>query len=58
LGPFTDQVRMLLRQAEVLHVDETTARADGDLTYVHVACTEFLTHLQFCGEKRGIILAF
>jgi transposase len=50
LGPFMDWVRALLRQADVLHVDETTARADGDLTYVHVACTEFLTHLHTGGR--------
>jgi transposase len=51
LGPFMDRVRALLRQADVLHADETTARADGDLSYVHVACTEFLTHLHTGGRS-------
>ncbi len=55
LGPFMDRVRVLLRQAEVLHADETTARAEGDLTYVHVACTEFLTHLHTGGRSAADI---
>jgi len=55
LGPFMDWVRVLLRQAGVLHADETTARAGGDLTYVHVACTEFLTHLHTGGRSAADI---
>lgn len=43
LGPFMDRVRVLLRQAGVLYADETPARTAGQLHYVHVACTEFLT---------------
>ena len=43
LGPFTDRVRELLAGVAVLYADETPARADGKLRYVHVACTEFLT---------------
>ena len=43
LGPFMDQVRVLLRAAGVLYADETPARVAGHLHYVHVACTEFLT---------------
>jgi len=50
-----DWVRVLLRQAGVLHADETTARAGGDLTYVHVACTEFLTHLHTGGRSAADI---
>lgn len=42
---FLPHVRALLRQAEIVGVDETPARADGRLEYVHVACTEFLTAL-------------
>ena len=55
LEPFMSRVRALLRQADVLHVDETTARADGDLTYVHVACTEFLTCLHTGGRSAADI---
>jgi transposase len=51
LGPFTDRVRGLLRQAGVLYADETPARADGKLRYVHVACTEFLTALHAGGRS-------
>ncbi len=43
LGPFTDRVRELLAGVPVLYADETPARAAGQLHYVHVACTEFLT---------------
>lgn len=55
LAPFMDWVRTLLRRAGVLHVDETTARAAGELTYVHVACTEFLTHLHIGGRSAADI---
>ena len=43
LAPFMDRVRELLPAARVLYADETPARAAGNLHYVHVACTEFLT---------------
>ena len=43
LAPFMDRVRELLPAAPVLYADETPARAAGNLRYVHVACTEFLT---------------
>jgi transposase len=42
---FLPHVRTLLSSAKVLGVDETPARAAGGLTYVHVACTEYLTAL-------------
>lgn len=42
---FLPRVRALLRQVGLLHVDETPGRVAGKLTYVHVACTEFLTAL-------------
>src|SRR6266542_336878 len=45
-----EPVRELLRQAEVVHADETPGRADGKVAYVHVACTEFLTHLHVGGR--------
>ncbi len=55
LGPFMERVRDLLRQAGGLHVDETPGRAAGELAYVHVACTEFLTHLHVGGRSAGDI---
>jgi transposase len=42
---FAEHLCDLLRQAPALHVDETPARAAGGLTYVHVACTRYLTLL-------------
>jgi transposase len=55
LGPFMERVRWLLQQAKVLHVDETPGRAGGGLVYVHVACTEFLTHLHTGGRSADDI---
>jgi transposase len=55
LGPFMARVRELLRQAGVLGVDETPGRAGGALAYVHVACTEFLTHLHIGGRSADDI---
>jgi transposase len=46
-----DRVRALLRQAGVLNADETPARAAGELHYVHIACTEFLTALHTGGRS-------
>jgi transposase len=55
LEPFADRVRCSLREAKVLHADETVARAEGDRAYVHVACTEFLTHLHTGGRSAADI---
>ncbi len=55
LGPFVARVRELLRQAGVLGADETPGRAGGGLVYVHVACTEFLTHLHVGGRSADDI---
>ncbi len=55
LGPFMDAVRGLLREAGVLYADETPARCDGKLRYVHIACTEFLTALHTGGRSAGDI---
>ncbi len=52
---FLPRVRDLLRQAAVLHVDETPARADGGLEYVYVACTEFLTAMHTGGRSKADI---
>ncbi|KDA41659.1 hypothetical protein BMG523Draft_03536 [Frankia sp. BMG5.23] len=40
---FLPHVRTLIAAAPVAHADETTARADGALRYVHVAATDYLT---------------
>jgi transposase len=40
---FLAHVQGLLASAPVLHADETGGRAAGSLSYVHVACTEYLT---------------
>jgi transposase len=40
---FRAHVAALLVTAPVLHADETTGRVAGALSYVHVACTEYLT---------------
>jgi transposase len=55
LGPFMERVRVLLGQAGVLYVDETPGRAAGELAYVHVACTQFLTHLHTGGRSASDI---
>jgi transposase len=52
---FLPRVRQLLRQAGVLHVDETPARAAGGLEYVHVAATEYLTALHTGGRSKADI---
>lgn len=52
---FLPRVRELLRQAGVLHADETPARTDGSLTYVHVASTEFLTAMHTGGRSKADI---
>lgn len=36
-------------------MDETPGRAAGELAYVHVACTEFLTHLHVGGRSAADI---
>lgn len=40
---FLPRVRELIASASVAHADETCARAEGSLRYLHVACTEYLT---------------
>jgi transposase len=52
---FLAHVRNLLASAPVLHADETGGRAAGSLSYVHVACTEYLTLMHVGGRTRDDI---
>jgi transposase len=52
---FLAHVRELLVGAPVLHADETCGRAAGSLSYVHVACTEYLTLMHVGGRTRDDI---
>jgi transposase len=47
---FLPHLQALLPTAGVLHADETTGRAAGELAYVHVACTEYLTLMHVGGR--------
>jgi transposase len=61
---FVAHLRALLASAPVLHADETTGRAAGGLSYVHVACTEYLTLMHVGGRTKadidagGVLLEF
>jgi Transposase IS66 family len=52
---FLPHLRELLASAPVLHADETTARAAAALSYVHVACTEYLTLMHVGGRSSDDI---
>jgi len=49
---FLGHMQNLLASAPLLHADETPGRAAGALSYVHVACTEYLT-LMHVGDRSG-----
>jgi transposase len=49
---FVPHLQALLASAPLLHADETPGRAAGALSYVHVACTEYLT-LMHVGDRSG-----
>jgi transposase len=55
LAPFMAWVRRLLHSAGLLHVDETTARAEGGLTYLHVACNDNYTVMHTGGRSNDDI---
>ena len=55
LEVFFPHVKTLLASAPVLHADETTGRAAGTLSYVHVACTEYLTLMHVGGRSSDDI---
>jgi transposase len=52
---FGPHVRALIAAAPVAHADETTARAAGALTYLHVACTRFLTAMHVGDRTKDAI---
>jgi transposase len=52
---FLPRVRELLQSVGVLHADETPARADGGLEYVHIAATQWLTALHTGGRSKADI---
>jgi len=52
LGLFCDVVAELLREAPVVHFDETGARVEGSLHWIHVASNALYT-LLFCHRGRG-----
>jgi transposase len=52
IEPSTEAVKGMLRDAEVLHVDESGLRVRGKLHWLHVACTERLTSYEV-HAKRG-----
>ena len=53
-GPFLDNVKVLLRDADAVHFDETGGRAAGKLHWVHSASTTLLTLLD-CHPRRGTL---
>jgi transposase len=44
LAPVEEQIKAALRQAAVVHLDETGVRRGGQLAWAHVASTNRLTH--------------
>jgi len=65
IEPSTEAVKELLRDSEVLHVDESGLRVKGQLHWLHVASTAELTHYEVhtkrgheAMEEAGILGAF
>ncbi len=54
LGLFLDVVTELLKDAPVVHFDETGGRVEGSLHWVHVASTSLYT-LLLCHKRRGTV---
>jgi transposase len=52
IEPSTEAVQAMLRDSEVLHVDESGLRVEGKLHWLHVASTDTLTHYAV-HTKRG-----
>lgn len=53
LGGFLERLRQLLREAEVVHADETGARIAGVRYWFHTVSDALLTYLD-CHPKRGL----
>jgi transposase len=53
LGPFLDEVHERLCRAEVAHFDETGARVEGRLRWLHGASTSRLTYYAI-HDRRGV----
>ena len=51
-GPFLDEVRNLLADSDCVHFDETGARVEGRLHWIHGASDRLLTLLT-CHTRRG-----
>jgi transposase len=65
LAPVEEQIKAALRQAPVLHVDETGVRRGGQLAWAHVASTAQLTNFAIHAQRGsaatdaiGILPAF
>jgi hypothetical protein len=54
LGLFCDVIRELLIDAPAVNFDETGARVEGSLHWVHVACSSLYTLIE-CHKKRGTL---
>jgi transposase len=46
-------IKALLMLGHILHADETTTRISGRRRRLHVACTEYLTHLALAPRSRA-----
>ncbi len=53
LAPVEERIKEALRQAPVLHVDETSVRRGGRLAWAHVASTGRLTHYAVHAKRGG-----
>ena len=51
LAPVEEQIKAALRQAPVLHVDETGVRRGGRLAWAHVASTPHVTHFAVHAQR-------
>lgn len=51
LAAVEEQIEEGLRQAEVVHFDETGLEVRGKLHWLHVACTETLTHYGWAAQR-------
>jgi transposase len=51
LEPVEEQLKVALRRAPVLHLDETGVRRSGKLAWAHVASTDRLTHYALHAQR-------